>query len=125
MPPRVYHLCTDPCENHLAEGWGQAAGLEVQPLFPKDGMYPADGDGLVINLNYLGLTPLGRAQLARRTYLTVLPYPAAVSSFDLEPDTITALQDRGLLVARRLGPGLFQELARRIARKPADDEAAA
>ena len=49
-------------------------------------MFPADADGLVIDLEHLGLTPLERLQLARRLYMTLLPYPVALNSHDLEPE---------------------------------------
>jgi hypothetical protein len=114
MAPLVFHRCIDPCETDLAQGWGEDTGFDVQTLFPKEGTYPADADGLVINLNYLGLTPGGRAELARGLNRTLLPYPAAVCGYDLEPETAAALQAKGVLVARRLERDLFERLARAI-----------
>src|SRR5437764_786174 len=114
MPRNVFHLSTDPTNGRLGQRWGEAAGLHVQTLFPKEGLFPADADGLVIDLDHLGLTPLERALFVRRLYLAVLPYPVALVSYDLEPEMIEALQVRGVLVFRRLDLAVLDRLARAI-----------
>src|SRR6516225_9521366 len=124
MARLVFHLCIDPFENNLAQCCGEAAGLDVQTLFPKDGLFPTGADGLVVNLNYLGLTPLERAEQVRRLHLALLPYPVAVSSYDLEPETVAALQAKGVLVCRRLDRDLFDRLAKAIDAHKGGDAAA-
>jgi hypothetical protein len=125
MSYRVNHQCIDPVESNLAQDWGEQVGLDVQTAFPKDGPFPTDVDGLVINVNHLGLTPLERAWFVRRLYLTLLPYPVAVTCYDLEPGTIAALHARGILVARHLDKNLVRELAQVINARKRDDDAAA
>jgi hypothetical protein len=122
--PTVFQLTTDPVHASLGQDWCEAAGLDVQTLFPKDGLFPADVEGLVIDLDHLGQTLLERAQFVYRLCLTRLPYPVAVHSYDLEPEQIPGLRARGVVVFRRLEPALFQRLARAIKVSKGGDAAA-
>jgi hypothetical protein len=121
---RVFHLSIDQVNAALSPGWGEPAGLDVQTLFPRDGAFPPDADGLVIDLDHLGLTPLEHAEFVRRLILTVLPYPVAVHGYNLEVEQIEALEAKGVLVFRRPGPDLFARLAGAIEARRDGDAAA-
>jgi rhodanese-related sulfurtransferase len=120
----VFQLSIDQVNASLGQDLGEAAGLDVQTLFPKDGLFPDDADGLIIDLDHVGMTPLERAQFVYRLNMTLLPYPVAVHSYNLEAEQIEALEARGVLVFRRLELALFRRLARAIADGKGGDAAA-
>jgi hypothetical protein len=124
MVSDVFHLCIDPVDNALAEKLGEQAGLEVQTLFPKEGIFPADAKGLIIRLDHIGLTPLERAQLLRRLETAMLPYPVILVTYECpEPETLDALQERGVLVCKNLSEELFAQFARLIGKGKSDEAA--
>jgi hypothetical protein len=124
MARTVFHLSIDEANLDLGRGWGAEAGLDMQTLFPKDWLFPAEADGLVIDLDHLCLTPFERAQFARQLCVSTLPYPVAVTSYNLEAEEIEALEAKGVLVVRRLDRALFGRLAEAINASRGRDAAA-
>src|SRR5262249_13415492 len=123
-PYTVYGRTTDEVNRDLIRLWCDEFGLTFQLSYPKDVLFPADADGLYLDLDHQGLTPFERELLVRRLCLTLLPYPVALTSYDLEPETSDALQAHGVLVGRRLDRTLIRKLAEVIAARKHKDEAA-
>jgi len=106
MAHKVLCRTIDEVNGNIAQDWGEKAGLNVQITFPKETLLPADTDGLVIDLDHLGMTRSERAQLLRCLFVTLLPYPVAVIGNNLDIEQIEALRASGVLVSRRLEPAL-------------------
>jgi hypothetical protein len=117
MAHTIFCRTIDEVNGNLAQFWCDELRLTCQASFPREILFPTDGDGLVIDLDSLGLTPAERLQLAQQLCRTLLPYPVALSSYDLEPEMIGALQAVGVLVSRRLDRDLFERLAGAIEAK--------
>ena len=98
----------------LARSFCEDHELIFQLADPRDAMFPTDADGIVFDLDYLAMDRIDRVQFVRRLRTTVLPYPVAIVAYDLDAGEIDALSDRGVLVARRVSPQLFRELAQMI-----------
>jgi len=114
-----YLICfrtLDDVDGELARQWCDDLGFACQIADPRDALFPADADGLVIDLDQLGMPAGERAELVRRLAMLHLPYPVAVASYDLETDAAGTLQCCGLLVYGRLDEALFRELASAIER---------
>jgi hypothetical protein len=111
--PTVYCQTIDEVNRDLVQNNCANNDLRFQLSHPRDAMFPADAEGLVFDINHLGLTSLEQALLVRRLYMMLLPYPVVVS-YDLEPETIETLEARGIIVGRRLEADLFRELAKAI-----------
>lgn len=98
----------------LAEQWCDEQGLAFQITDPRDALLPADADGLVIDLDHLGLRPQERAELLDSLAMRFLPYPVAVASYHLDLDDVAMLEFRGVLVCRRFDDESIYELAQVI-----------
>ncbi len=77
-------------------------------------LFPPEACATVIDLDHLTLTPRERAHFVQRLRHVLPSCPVAVASYNLEPPTLAALRDRGVLVFRRVERQLFYELAAAI-----------
>jgi hypothetical protein len=107
----------------LARLWCDEHGLLLQVVDQRDELFPAEAWAMVIDLDHLALKPSERAHFVERLVHVLPPCPVAVASYNLEPPTMAALRDRGMLVFRRLERQLFYELASSIDRDVADSAA--
>src|SRR5947209_5350174 len=96
MAHTVYCRTLDAVHNHLARLWCEGFGMTYRVSFPREALFPSDADGLVIDLDHAALTPFERLQMMRLLCMTLLPYPVALSSYDLEPATMATLQAKGV-----------------------------
>jgi hypothetical protein len=106
---------TDPVHAALAAELAGWHNLAVEISFPRDRL-PQDGeaDGLVYDLDYLGLDTQGWQELFGQLAGTPNAIPTAVHGFRLEEREAEALRRNGVVVSRRLDELLVAELVARI-----------
>lgn len=124
MYPIVFHQTIDLDLAEWGQFWGERVALDVQTWFPKDGPFPAEAQGMVIDLDHLGLTPIERSMFVYRLCLSLLPYAIAITSRHLEIEQIASLRERGFLVFDRIDRCVFDEIAKAIKRNRGGDRAA-
>jgi hypothetical protein len=110
----VHDLSTDWVSITLAQDWGEEFDLNVQPRFPQEGFLPANGSGLIVDLNNLALQPGERTDLLARIECCLLPYPVAIATYDLEKCQVERLEHKGLIVGRWVDRNLIERLAKAI-----------
>lgn len=107
---RIAYLTTDEVNRHLAARAAGDCGASLDGP-PPDGPPPDGGfDAVLYDLDHLP-PPRGRAVVDE--LLAAPPrIPAAVHGYGLEDGRASALRVRGVIVARRLEPGLIRVLCR-------------
>jgi hypothetical protein len=111
MTPDIIVWTHDDVNAHLARTWCDEYGLGFQLGDARDQLFATTAGAVVFDLNHLGLNRDEREQFVARLCSALLPYPAAVASYDFEPEDIAALSASGWLVFEHLGDELLRELA--------------
>jgi hypothetical protein len=119
----VHHLSVDLVSISLAQQWGEEFNLNVQPRFPKEGLFPPDGSGLIADLNHLSLEPGERHELFRRMAYTLLPYPLAIASYDVDERQIKRMERKRLVLGRWVNRDLIKRLANAVEEDRKDEAA--
>ena len=120
MTPDIIVWTHDEVNAHLARSWCDEHALGFQLGDQRDQFFAPAATAVVFDLNHLGLSREERQQWIARLCNALLPYPAAVASYDFEPEEIAALSARCWLVFRHLGAELLRELARALGRESGD-----
>ena len=106
------YLTPHPDNVELALELGKARNISIEQIFPKDDFSAGNFDALIVDLDGWGSDM--RANLVDQLTCGPLPCPVVVHSYDLDGQG-EALQVRGVLLSRCLGPELFRLLARALA----------
>src|SRR5437870_3777486 len=103
----------------LAEELAGRHGLVVDISWPRDPLPgPGNADGLVYDIDFLGLDARGRRELAARLATAPVWLPTGVFGWGLEDADADALRGNGIVVARRLEDAFVAALAARILGRP-------
>jgi hypothetical protein len=105
---RIAYLTTDDVNASLALRGAAAAGLLGSLLPPRAEPSPADFAAAVYDLDFLPADRVREVLAALRRGEGLVR--AAVHGYNLDDRQIKALRARGVIVARRLAPGLFRKL---------------
>jgi hypothetical protein len=111
MNTLIYCRTMDEVNAALAEQWCEEQGLAFRPADPRDALFPADADGLVIDLDHLSMSPGERADFLDGLAMHLRPYPVAVASYHLDLDDVAMLESRGVLVCRGMDEDVIGKLA--------------
>jgi hypothetical protein len=107
----IAYLSTDEVNRHLAALMAAACGATLHPLSPKDP--PPDGrfDAVLYDLD--SMPPACREEIVASALADPPTRPVAVHSYNLDMQA-DALRDKGVVVTRRLGPGVLRALCRSL-----------
>jgi hypothetical protein len=114
---QIAYLTPDEVHRDLAVRLAEDCGATVQPLSPNDPLPTEQFDAVLYDLDYL--PPAQRQELLvdLAASSATRPVPVGVHSYNLD-DQVSALRRHGVVVARRLGPGVFRSLSRSHAVEP-------
>jgi hypothetical protein len=112
----IAYLSTDEVNRHLAGRMAAACRATLHPLSPKDP--PPDGrfDAVLYDLD--SMPPACREEIVASTLAGPPTRPMEVHSYNLDMRA-DALRDKGVVVTRRLGPGVLRALRRSLSPAPA------
>ena len=94
----------------LVDQWCDEQGLTFRLTDPRDPLFPADVNGLLIDLDYLWLRPCERVDVLESLAMRLLPYPVAVSIYDLDDCVKETVEARGILLAPRIDEKLISQV---------------
>jgi hypothetical protein len=112
----IAYLSTDEVNRHFAGQMAAACGVTLHPLSPKDP--PPDGrfDAVLYDLD--SIPPSCREEIVASRLASPPTRPMAVHSYNLDMRA-DALRDKGVVVTRRLVPGVLRSLCRSLGPAPA------
>jgi hypothetical protein len=110
MEMRIAYLTTDELNRELAARAAKSCGADLDPTRPRTDRTPGPSVATIYDLDHL------EAEHRQAVLDDLLsgrsPSPAAVHSYDLQDEVVAALHARGVVVSRRIGPEVFQQLCR-------------
>ena len=115
MQRTLAYRTTDPIHAALAAELARRHGLAVEVSFPRDRLLgEGEADGLIYDLDYLGLDACGRHELLGELAGTPNALPTAVHGYGLTEREADALRRNGLVTSPHLDEALVAELVARI-----------
>jgi hypothetical protein len=112
----IAYLSTDEVNRHLAARMAAECGATLHPLSPKDP--PPDGRFDAVLYDPDSMPPACREEIVASALADPATRPLAVHSYNLDMQA-DALRDKGVVVTRRLGPGVLRALCRSLGPAPA------
>ena len=112
----IAYLSADELNCHLAARMAAACGAALLPITPRDP--PPDGrfDAVLYDLD--SMPPACREEMVASALADRATRPVAVHSYNLDMQA-GALRDKGVVVTRRLGPGVHRALCGSLGPAPA------
>jgi hypothetical protein len=112
----IAYLSTDEVNRHLADRMAAACGVTLHALSPRDP--PPDGRFDAVLYDPDSMPPACREEIIASILAGPPTRPVAVHSYNLDIRA-DALRDKGVVVTRRLVPGVLQALCRSLGPAPA------
>jgi hypothetical protein len=119
--PKLAYFTADPVNEARLSELGPP-GVQAEAFAAKELDRPTEAYVRLYDLDSIAWGRAERAVLIRR--LLDGAGPAAVHSYNLDPDEVKRLRAAGVLTARRLTPRLLARLARQAARRSRREAAA-